>query len=148
MKLKKYLKQQGYKSINLTTLPSGHHVVKAKINGTKGIFILDTGASTTCINQDKIDQFKLKAKDTEQKATGAGTTEIDVQLAKKNKITIGAWKVKKTPVVIMDLTHINTALSMFDIKIDGIIGSDILHKGKGIIEYEKERLFLKLEHRN
>ena len=143
MKLKKFLKQQGYKSVNLKTLPSGHHLIKAKINGKKGNFILDTGASTTCIDQNKIKQFKLKAKDTEHKATGAGTMEIDIQLAKKNKLAIGAWNIKKVPVVIMDLSHINTALAMFDVEVDGIIGSDILHQGKGIIEYEKERLFLK-----
>jgi len=144
MNLKKFLKKNGYQSIPLKTLPSGHHVIKARINKQKGTFILDTGASTTCVSDQKIERFKLKAKDTEHKATGAGTLEIDIRLAKKNRLQIGKWKSKKVPVVVMDLAHINEALSMFDVKVDGIIGADILHQGKGIIQYEKDLLFLKL----
>ncbi len=143
VKLKKFLQSQGYQSIVLLTIPSGHHVLEAKLNGVKGLFILDTGASTTCVDTAKIDKFKLKAKDTHHKATGAGTDEIDIQLSKKNKLKIDQWQIKKLPVVVMDLAHINSALSMFDIKVDGIIGSDVLHYGKGIIQYEKDRLFLK-----
>ncbi len=143
IKLKKFLKAQNYKTIVLTTIPSGHHMLQAKLNGKKGLFILDTGASNTCVDEAKAQKFKLKTKDTEHKATGAGTSEIDIQLSKKNKLRIGKWQSKKIPVVVMDLRHINEALSIFDLEIDGIIGADILHQGKGIIQYEKELLFLK-----
>ena len=143
MKLKKFLKKQGYQPIVLTTLPSGHHLLSAKLNGKKGNFILDTGASTTCIDEAKIEKFKIKAKDTEHKATGAGSNDIDIQFSKKNKLKIGDWQIKKLPLVVMNLGHINEVLSMFDIEVDGIIGSDVLHDGKGIIQYEKELLFLK-----
>lgn len=142
-KLKKYLKEKGYQQIVLTTIPSGHHLLSAKLNGKKGIFILDTGASTTCIDESKIDKFKIKSKKTDHKATGAGTSDIDIKLSKKNTLNISGWKIKKLPVVVMNLSHVNDALSMFDIEVDGIIGSDVLHQGKGIIEYEKDRLFLK-----
>jgi len=143
MKLETFLKKKAYQSIALKSLPSGHYVIKARLNKQKGTFILDTGASTTCVSEDKIKYFKLKAKETEHKATGAGTMEIDIRLAKKNRLQIGKWKIKKVPVVIMDLGHINQALSIFDVKVDGIIGADILHEGKGIIQYEKNLLFLK-----
>ncbi len=142
-KLKKFLKSQGYHTIVLNTLPSGHHVLKARLNGVKGVFILDTGASSTCVDTGKTGKFKLKTKETDHKATGAGTADIDIQLSKKNQLKIKDWSIKKLPVVVMDLSHINSALAMFDIEVDGIIGSDILHQGKGIIQYEKERLFLK-----
>ncbi len=143
MKLKKFLKKQGYQTIVLTTLPSGHHLLSAKLNGKKGNFILDTGASTTCVDELKVAHFKIKAKDTEHKATGAGTKDIDIQFSKKNKLKIGSWQIKKIPLVVMDLQHINDVLAYFDIEVDGIIGADVLQKGKGIIQYEKERLFLK-----
>ena len=43
------------------------------------------------------------------------------------------------------MTHINKALSERDIEVvDGIIGADILKKGKAIIDYEKNKLYLKL----
>jgi len=143
MKLKKILVKNGYQIIKLTTLPSGHHLITAKLNKKKGAFILDTGASNTCIDTSKAKRFKLKLKETDHKATGAGTLEIDIQTAHKNTLKIDGWKIKKLDVVVMDLSHINQALSIFDIKIDGIIGADILQAGKGIIQYDKELLFLK-----
>ena len=143
MKLKKFLKKQGYHTIFLTTLPSGHHLLSAKLNGKKGTFILDTGASTTCIDEAKVSSFKIKSKDTDHKATGAGRNDINIRFSKKNKLKIGDWKIKKIPLVVMDLKHINEALNIFEIEVDGIIGADVLHKGKGIIQYEKKLLFLK-----
>ena len=42
------------------------------------------------------------------------------------------------------MDHINKALSERGISdVDGIIGADILKKGKAIIDYEKNRLYLK-----
>ncbi len=143
MKLEKFLTRKKYKAVQLAVIPSGHHLISAKLNGKKGLFILDTGASNTCVDEQKASFFKLKLKDTEHKATGAGSTEIDIQLSKKNKLKIGDWKIKKLPVVVMDLSHINQALSMFDVKVDGIIGADVLRFGKGIIQFDKELLFLK-----
>jgi hypothetical protein len=43
------------------------------------------------------------------------------------------------------MNHINKSLSEREVqKVDGIIGADILKKGKAIIDYEKNRLYLKL----
>ena len=64
---------------------------------------------------------------------------------KKNKLQIGKWISKSSPIVLFDMTHINKALSERNIKaVDGIIGADILKKGKAIIDYEKSKLYLKL----
>ncbi len=145
MNLKKILKDKGYQVVKLKTIPSGHHLIKAKINGKKGKFILDTGASNTVIAQSKAKKFQLKLKDTEHKAAGAGTTEIDINTTGKNSLEIGRWKIKKIRFVTMDLQHINQAMALFDTKVDGIIGADVLHAGKGIIQYDKDLLFLKLE---
>jgi len=143
MTLKKFLSKKDYQAVRLQTLPSGHHIVKAKLNAKKGVFILDTGASNTCIDVAKTKRFKLKLKESDHKATGAGTMEIDIQTAHKNKLKIRDWQIKKLDVVVMDLSHINRALSIFDVKIDGIIGADILQNGKGVIQYDKNLLFLK-----
>lgn len=143
MTIKKFLKNKGYQTITLKTLPSGHHVLNGVFNNKKGIFILDTGASNTCIDVSKAKRFKLMLKETEHKATGAGSLAIDIQTAHKNKMQLQDWKIKKLDVVVMDLGHINQALAIFDTKIDGIIGADVLQAGKGIIQYNKELLYLK-----
>lgn len=143
MKLKKILTKNGYIPVKLYVIPSGHHWLKAKINGKEGRFILDTGASNTVIDINRASKFKIKLKASEHKATGAGTNEIDLNTTGKNRLKIGKWKAGKMRFVSMDLSHINTALEMFDVEMDGIIGADVLHRGKGIIQYDKDLLFLK-----
>lgn len=143
--LKDFLLERGYTKIKLTLTKTNHFEIKATINGVKGLFILDTGASSSCVGFEAIEIFKLKAKDSDVKAAGAGATDMITQLSKKNKVKIGKWKKDKVPLILFNLTHVNTALTSFNAKpVDGIIGADILKKAKAIIDYDKKYLYLKL----
>ncbi|MFD2551728.1 retropepsin-like aspartic protease [Bizionia sediminis] len=143
--LKSFLTEQGYIKVNLKLTKTHHFEMKATLNGVKGRFILDTGASISCVGFEAAEKFKLKAKDSPMKAAGAGATDMMTQLAKKNTVKIGKWKQTKVPLVLFDITHVNTALTSHDAKpVDGIIGADILNQAKGIIDYNKKCLFLKL----
>lgn len=47
--------------------------------------------------------------------------------------------------VLFNMTHINKALTNHNaVPVDGIIGADILKKGKALIDYDKKYLYLKL----
>lgn len=143
--LKEFLLNKGYTRKKLHLTKTNHFEIKAYINGIKGSFILDTGASNSCLDFSSIDRFKLKAKNSEVKAAGAGAIDMATQISKKNKIKIGKWKKDKVALILFSLTHVNTALKNHNAKpIDGIIGADILKKGKAIIDYEKKYLYLKL----
>ena len=76
MKLKKFLANKSYHCIKLKKTATNHFEIKAKINGKKGKFILDTGASNSCVGLDEIETFSLKTEDSEHKAAGAGEGEI------------------------------------------------------------------------
>ncbi len=141
--LKNFLLDKGYFRIKLKRTVTNHFEIKACINNVKGRFILDTGASNSCVGFEKIETFSLATEESEHKASGAGTTEIDTLISKKNALKIGKFKLKKTPLILLDLTHINSALTKQNAKpIQGIIGADILHKGKAIIDYNKKFLYL------
>ena len=143
MKLKKILKRKNYVVIKLKKTTTKHFEVKAKINGKKGRFILDTGASNSCVGLGEIKYFNLDAKDSKTKAAGAGATDMLTQQASKNTIKLGKWKFKNLDLVIFDLTHVNTALTKHNAKVvNGIIGADILQKGNAIIDYKKNKLYL------
>ena len=119
--------------------------MKATINGVKGNFILDTGASSSCVGFEAIDNFNLKVKDSNIMAAGAGATNMETKMSKKNKVKIGKWNHDKLVLVLFNMAHVNTALVNHNSKpVDGIIGADILKKGKAIIDYEKKYLYLKL----
>ncbi|PCI06398.1 MAG: acid protease [Flavobacteriaceae bacterium] len=144
MRLKYILKRKGYTSIKLRTMTSKHLEIKASINGIKGRFILDTGASSSCVGFEGIEKFKLAVEETDTKAAGAGAVDMETKISPKNSIAIKDWKYKALTLVVFDLTHVNTALEQqSEQAIDGIIGADILEKGKAIIDYKKKRVYLK-----
>lgn len=144
-KLQDFLLQRNYTKIKLHLTPTNHFEIKASINGIKGLFILDTGASSSCVGFEAIDRFKLKVKDSDIKATGAGATDMKTQLSKKNKLKIGKWKKEKAALILFNLSHVNTALTNHNSKpVDGIIGADILKKARAVIDYDKKYLYLKL----
>ena len=143
--LQNYLLNKGYTKIKLHLTKTNHFEIIAKINGIKGLFILDTGASSSCVGFEAIETFKLKAIDSDVKAAGAGATGMLTQIATQNCVKIGTWKKEKVALILFNLTHVNTALIDHDSKpVDGIIGADILKKGKAVIDYDKKYLYLKL----
>ncbi|WP_338731910.1 retropepsin-like aspartic protease [Mangrovimonas cancribranchiae] len=143
--LKDFLLKKGYVRKKLHLTKTNHFEIRASINGVKGSFILDTGASSSCLDFESISRFKLKAKDSEVRAAGAGASDMITQISKKNKVKIGKWKKEKVALILFSLTHVNTALINHNADpVDGIIGADILKKGKAVIDYEKKYLYLKL----
>ncbi len=142
--LKKFLKSKNYKPIPLRLTETNHFEIKAKINGVPGRFILDTGASNTCVDMEKADLFKMTSQVSEVKAAGAGATEMETLISDNNHMEIGKWSKKKQKIVLFDLVHVNLALTSHNTSpVDGIIGADILKKAKGVIDYDKKCLFLK-----
>ncbi|MFB9055956.1 TIGR02281 family clan AA aspartic protease [Mariniflexile ostreae] len=142
--LQEFLIKKGYSKIKLKFTKTNHFEMKAKINGIKGRFILDTGASSSCVGFEAIEAFNLKVKDSEIMAAGAGASNMETKLSKKNRIKIGTWQHDKIVLILFNLTHVNTALINHNsTPVDGIIGADVLKKGKAIIDYEKKYLYLK-----
>jgi predicted aspartyl protease len=142
--IEKILFKKNYVKIKLNKIATNHLELKAKINGVKGSFILDTGASNSCVGLDLISFFKLDAEESETKAAGAGATGMETQQSKGNTLKIGGWKTNKSHLVLFNLEHVNTALVQHNAKeVHGIIGADILQKGKAFIDYKQHVLYLK-----
>lgn len=123
---------------------TNHLELAAEINGVKGTFILDTGASNSCVGLDLIERFKLISEESDVKAAGAGATDMETQKSENNTLKIGKWKNDACDLVLFDLMHVNTALKQHDAQeVDGIIGADVLEAGKAFIDYDKKTLYLK-----
>lgn len=138
-----FLKKENYRKIKFKVSKTQHLLIKASINGVKGDFILDTGASNSCVGFESIELFLLDAKKSKHKASGAGATGMFTQIAKGNNLQLGSWKDLDFDLVLFDLSHVNDALLEHKAKpVHGIIGADILMKGKGIIDYYNHYLYL------
>ena len=93
-KLKDFLFDKGYTKVKLKLTKTNHFELKASINGIKGRFILDTGASNSCVDFEYADMFGLEVEDSDVKAAGAGAIDMLTQVSKKNTLKIGKWKSK------------------------------------------------------
>jgi predicted aspartyl protease len=142
--LQDILKKEKYKKINFKVSKTQHLLIKATINGVTGNFILDTGASNSCVGFESVALFNLTAGKSKTKAAGAGATGMLTQVAKNNELKIGRWKEPEFHLVIFDLSHVNQALQQYKAKpVQGIIGADVLLEGKAIIDYYNHCLYLR-----
>ncbi|WP_299894823.1 retropepsin-like aspartic protease [uncultured Aquimarina sp.] len=142
--LRQFLLDKKYHRIKLEYTKTNHFEIKAFLNSVEGNFIVDTGASNSCVGFDAVEKFKLFTQESDVKAAGAGATDMHTQLSKKNTLQLGKWSRKNVSLILFDLTHVNTALTAHDATpVDGIIGADVLKRGKAVIDYEKKCLYLK-----
>ncbi|MBE9490347.1 MAG: clan AA aspartic protease [Bacteroidetes bacterium] len=142
--LRNVLEGKGFYRIPLKKLKSGHYKFSAKINSILGNFILDTGASTSCIGFNSISYFSLKSEASSIKAAGAGAINMKTKLARNNSISIGLWNLNKIDFVLFDLTHVNEALQQVkEESVHGIIGADFLKKTRAVIDYGRNCLYVK-----
>lgn len=125
-------------------LKTGHYKLTAKVNGKSGDFILDTGASSSCIGFSSVNKFIMLTEESEVKAAGAGATNMLTHVAKDNIFSIGGKTTHKMSFVIFDLSHVNEALLQVDeAAVEGILGADYLKASKAVIDYGRNVLYLK-----
>lgn len=142
--LKKFLKSKKYLRVPMKLTATNHLEVKAEINGLPGRFILDTGASSTCVGLEQADRFQLDSEVSEVLAAGAGASDLATRISEKNHICLGKWEDKEAQIVILDLVHVNQALLLHEAEeVDGIIGADLLENGRAVIDYHKKVLYLR-----
>ena len=139
-----FLKSIGYISVKLKFLKTNHYLLKACINGVEGKFILDSGASSSCICLSLENKFKIDSKENKIKASSATSNMEDTRLSKNNAIKIRKWR-SKISLVSIDMTHINKVLNEKETEsVDGIVGADVLKKSNSILDYKSNKLFIKL----
>ena len=144
MQLRTFLEAQGFYRIPLKRIATGHYLFSAKINDIRGHFILDTGASTSCVDITDTSHFTLISEDSIIKAAGAGAINMETMLSRKNKFTIGKWIVKNMDFVLFDLSHVNQALQQAEEDpIHGIIGADFLKSHRSVIDYGRNCFYVR-----
>lgn len=135
-----------YYIIPFQRIETDHICCSLRINKQHGFFLIDTGASNSCIAKIKQEHYQLVAQEEPTEAAGAGAEKLEAQKMKKafwqdSKGTpLGAF-----PVMLLDLERINNTLAKQGAPgIDGIIGADLLTEMKAQIDYDKMELRLQL----
>jgi predicted aspartyl protease len=124
---------------------SNHIIIKCFVNKIEGRFIVDTGASNSCINQFCSEKFNINYIKYPEKGSSATNYIDNMFYSKKNKIEIAGLIINDVEILLFNMTQINKSFREINIEnIDGIIGGDILVKFNAKINYKKNKLSLKL----
>jgi predicted aspartyl protease len=142
--LKKLLLSQGYIAHNLRIASkSGHIVTKASINGYLGRFIVDTGASASCVNQAMYKEFQLETEFMDRQI-GTASGSLRPRISHENTLELGDWSDQDVTLLSMDMSFINTALKTEGMhSIQGLLGADFLIAAEAIIDYKGKKMYLK-----
>lgn len=140
-----YLANHGFSAIPLTKLRSSHESVKVEINGVTGLFILDSGAGASVINNSSLAKFNLSnPAGPQQNATGAGGT-FAINQYQVQSFAIESIRLPVTEVRSANLDGVVGALrAANNVEVDGVIGQDILTQFQGIIDVGGQRLFVRI----
>lgn len=119
-----------------------HLMIAVEVNGLPARMLLDTGASRSVFDLERISRFFTDSRpdfETNEKlSTGLGTRDMQSQALYLKELKIGELRIRKYPAVVLDMSHVNLSYSELDLPpIDGVIGSDILMKYGAVINYGK-----------
>ena len=137
------MKKENIISFDLTN--SNHIQIECKVNNIPGIFLVDTGASNSCINYLSASKFNLESKKSNETASSATNEINETYYSKNNKLKIGDFQKNDFDLVLFDMTFINNSLKGKGVsEVDGIIGGDILNEFNACVNYKKKEISLEL----
>ena len=132
-------------SVDFTITTSNHIIIECKVNYINGKFIIDTGASNSCIDYSLVEKFNLSFIKSNEKASSASNQISETFFSKRNNLEIAGLIKNNFELVLFDMSHINNSFKEKQIdEIDGIIGGDILRKFNAKINYLNKKITLKL----
>jgi len=124
-----------------------HLFFEGLINGVKANMLVDTGASMTVFDKNRILNFinkaEYKKKVKYKMSTGLGTRTMQSQKVLLRKIEFNELLLENYEAIMVDMKHVNVAYEQMDLPlVDGVMGGDLLKKYNVVIDYEKEILIL------
>ena len=132
-------------TVEFVITKSNHVQIECEVNYVSGIFLVDTGASNSCINYLSASKFNLEFKKSNEIASSATNKINETYHSKNNILKIEDCKKANFDIVLFDMTFINNSLKEKGIEdVDGIIGNDILKEFNAIIDFKKKTISLKL----
>ncbi len=117
-------------------------IIKTEINGKTAYFLIDTGSSMTIINSSKLEKYDLETLKftSRRKAVGFnGNREWMLKVTNAEMRLDGQFSYDDFYSMNLDLIA-QSILKETNIKITGIIGTDLLRKHHCIINYNQRRL--------
>ena len=122
-----------------------HLMVEGLINGIEANLLIDTGASRTVFDQDRVMRFfgdgAIDFEANEKLSTGLGTSTMESRTVQLDEIRLGELLIKDYTAVVLQMSHINESYDKLNLPgIDGVIGGDLLEKYGAVVDYGSKEL--------
>ena len=140
----KFTKLMSKYLIPFKILSTNHIIIDAAVNDVNGKFLIDTGASNSCIHLNKSEKFKLNFRKSDEQASSATDEIKETYISKKNSLSIGEYHINDFYIILFNMKHVIKSMQdKNEIEIDGIVGADILIKYNCCIDYKENKLVIK-----
>lgn len=114
-------------------------IVPVRVNGTGPFrFVLDTGATLTCIDRALADSLGVREMEgVSGMGAGIGGTGR-MSILEIDSLAVGAARVEQLPTCALDLAH----LSEVGLDVDGLLGLNFLEAFRVTLDFERDVLIL------
>lgn len=138
------MRDQGYTGIPTRRLRSGHYQAVAHVDGQRLSLIIDSGASTSILDNASAVRLGLELRRSRTRVSGLGAPAQRALRARLDDVRLGALHLDSLPVMVLDLSHVNQTLRDEGIELaDGVIGADLLADRRAVFDFTSGVLYLR-----
>ncbi|MEP6937274.1 MAG: pepsin/retropepsin-like aspartic protease family protein [Chthoniobacterales bacterium] len=118
--------------------------VDGSVNGKRAKWMIDTGAFTTLLHKRFVRGMKIPLRNTPFSSAGVNLKQRGVQLATIRLLSVGSVDLRGKEVGVIDLEGlIHGGLLDGSPPVAGLLGSELLRRHHGIIDFGTKTLYLK-----
>ena len=135
---------RGLRSVPIHVSEGYNLYVDGAINGAPALLMVDTGAFATLLHRSFVKRMKIPLRDTPFSSAAVNLKSRDVQIARIRRLSVGSIDIVGHNVGVMDLGGlIHGGLLAAKPPVAGLLGSELLQRHHGIIDFGTRRLYLK-----
>lgn len=126
-----------------------HLIAEGMINNKPARFVVDTGASRTVFDKDRILNYIDNPEFNEKEgiSAGIGGTDLSSFIFNIEELSFGDLKINDYQAVAMDLSNVNNSYAMLKLPpVDGVLGGDLMKKYQAVINYKLKKMRLTPKH--
>jgi hypothetical protein len=140
----------GFTAIPLrSTAGTGHHLIEVTLNGHQGLFVLDTGANVSVVEDDHAQAFGLTGGEAARNPAISLAGPVAARQARVEGFSLGQVDVRQDRIAVADLGQLVHVLGpLAGATVHGLIGQDVLNEHRAVIDMDRPLLYLIEEDRD
>jgi predicted aspartyl protease len=137
---------EGFRRVPMHVSDGFNLYVDGSVNGQKAKLMVDTGAFATLLHSQFVRRMQIPMRDTPFSSSGVNLKQRGVRMATISRFSVGSMNMERKDVGVMNLEGlIHGGLLDASPPVVGLLGSELLRRYHGIIDFGTKSLYLKAE---